>query len=94
MKECFPFFAQLDLAYPLLKYRKMRSRWGSCSQSAVVLINTELLQAKRSCIDYVLYHELCHLKHFNHSPAFYRLLSEVCADWKSRRDELNLLARF
>lgn len=72
------------LAAPELRLRKMRRRWGSCSRSGRVTLNTELVKLPLSMIDYVIAHELCHLTEFNHSKKFYQLLEYVMPDWKQR----------
>ncbi|NUP98478.1 MAG: M48 family metallopeptidase [Armatimonadetes bacterium] len=69
-------------------YRRMQMRWGSCTKAGKVLLNTELAHVPVSCIDYVITHELCHLKHPNHSPAFYALLTAVMPDWRERKERL------
>jgi predicted metal-dependent hydrolase len=76
-----------------LRIRKMRSRWGSCSRSAVITLNLELIKMPVDCIDYVIVHELCHLREFNHSPKFYALQEHYVPDWQERKRELNQLAR-
>jgi predicted metal-dependent hydrolase len=79
-----------DLNPPLL-VRRLKTRWGSCSRAGRVLLNTELVQAPTECIDYVIVHELCHLKIPDHSPAFFRLLTRSMPDWKERKEKLELL---
>ena len=74
---------------PELKLRKMRSRWGSCSSQGVVTLNTLLMQYAPDCIDYVVFHELCHLWEFNHSKAFYRLMDRVMPSWQSYKGVLD-----
>jgi len=69
-------------------FRRMEKRWGSCTKAGGVLFNTELAHVPVPCIDYVVAHELCHLKHPNHSPAFYALLSQVMPDWQRRKERL------
>ena len=54
--------------------RRMKKRWGSCSKDGRILLNTQLVGAPKTCIDYVIVHELCHVVHHNHSKAFYDLL--------------------
>jgi predicted metal-dependent hydrolase len=66
----------------------MRGRWGSCTRPGVILLNTELARAPRYCIDYVITHELCHLKFPNHGSEFYRLLSRLMPDWRQRKKRL------
>jgi predicted metal-dependent hydrolase len=69
--------------------KAMPTRWGSCTKEGKIYFNFELLSAPKPCIDYVIFHELCHLLEHNHSPQFYRLLSKVYPDWKKWRDYLN-----
>jgi predicted metal-dependent hydrolase len=68
--------------------RRMRKRWGSCSRDGRVLLNTQLVGASKSCIDYVIVHELCHVVHHNHSAAFYTLLGTCMSDWWERQKHL------
>ncbi len=71
-----------------LKIRSMKSRWGSCSTSGSVTLNS-LLAAKRvELIDYVILHELCHLRHHNHGSQFHALLKELSPNYKELRKEL------
>ena len=69
--------------------RFMSKRWGSCTNQGNIILNPELIAAPKDCIDYVITHELCHLKERNHSSAFYKLLSAVMKDWELRRKRLN-----
>ncbi|HRR34695.1 MAG TPA: M48 family metallopeptidase [Kiritimatiellia bacterium] len=71
-----------------LTLRKMRSRWGSCSVDGRVTLNTELARLPYRLVEYVAVHELCHLVHHNHSPAFYFQVASCLPDWRQRRDEL------
>lgn len=69
--------------------RRMKNRWGSCTTEGHILLNPYLIIAPKQCIEYVIVHELCHLKEHNHSPAFYRLLQVLMPDWEQRRERLN-----
>jgi hypothetical protein len=60
----------------------MKKQWGSCSPTGVLSINPHLVKASPLAIDYVLLHELCHLKIHNHSEKFYRLLDRQMPGWK------------
>jgi predicted metal-dependent hydrolase len=71
-----------------LKVRAMTSRWGTCSRSGVVTLNRHLVKASPECIEFVVAHELCHLRHHGHDAKFYALLSSVLPDWKQRRARL------
>jgi predicted metal-dependent hydrolase len=73
-----------------LKIRTMKSRLGSCSSRGAITLNTELIKAPDQYIEYVITHELCHLKHHNHGPHFYELLSELLPDWKKTKKELRV----
>jgi hypothetical protein len=52
------------------------------------MLNTELIKAPIHCIDYVITHELCHLKYPSHDKKFYRLLSACMPDWERRKERL------
>ena len=75
-----------------IKLRRMRSRWGSCSLQRDITLNSVLMHMPPACIDYVIYHELCHLHEFHHGPAFYALQSRVCPDWAVQKKRLNAFA--
>ncbi len=68
--------------------QEMASRWGSCTQSGKVILNTELVKMPKPCIEYVITHELTHLVHRNHTKAFYDLLESEMSDWKRWKDKL------
>gem|GEM_PF-439199 len=67
-------------------FRKMKSRWGSCSRTGIITFNKELIKAPIEAIDYVIVHELCHLKQFNHGKDFYLEVNKVLPDWKERKE--------
>lgn len=86
---CKKLVAPLNISYNgNLQFRNMRSRWGSCSRHAEIKLNYELIKTPLECIDYVIVHELCHIKEFNHSPKFYSLLDKIMPDWKKRKELL------
>ena len=70
---------------PKLRVRAMRSRFGSCSAKGVITLNRHLINTPLECIDYVLVHELCHLRHFAHDQNFYSLLHSILPDWRERK---------
>jgi predicted metal-dependent hydrolase len=69
--------------------RSMSKGWGSCTPSGKIFINPLLVSAPKYCIDYVIIHELCHLRFPNHSASFYRLLTKILPDWIDRKQKLN-----
>ena len=71
-----------------LVIRTMKSRWGSCSRKGIITLSTELIKLPDIYIEYVIIHELCHLKHHNHGKEYYILLSELFPDWKKVRKDL------
>jgi predicted metal-dependent hydrolase len=62
--------------------RNQRSRWGSCSAGGTVSLNWRLVQAPESVRDYIIYHELMHLREMNHSHRFWARVEEVCPGWR------------
>lgn len=77
---------------PAMRLVPMQQQWGSCSPSGTINLNPALIRAPRHCIDYVLLHELCHLKEHNHSKRFYAMLSRHDPNWVSTKTELDGLA--
>lgn len=80
------------IARPALKIRRMRKRWGSCAADGSITLNLELIQAPKDCIDYVITHELCHLKEPHHGPRFWTLLEKLMPDYRLKRALLNRIA--
>ena len=66
----------------------MKRQWGNCSRKAEIKFNLNLIQYPEDCIDYVIYHEMSHLLHFNHSKAFYNVLETLCPEWRSLKHKL------
>jgi predicted metal-dependent hydrolase len=77
---------------PPMKLVPMEHQWGSCSPAGSIHLNCALIRAPRHCIDYVLLHELCHLKEHNHSKKFYALLYKHNPHWFEIKAELDRLA--
>lgn len=74
---------------PAFRLLTMRTQWGSCSPHGELLLNPQLVKAPGPCIDYVIFHELCHLKEHNHSERFYALLHRLMPDWEKWKAELD-----
>ncbi len=77
---------------PPLRFQFMKRQWGNCSPSGRITLNPSLVRASREAIDYVLLHELCHLKHHNHSRAFYLSLDRHLPGWQKIKERLDQLA--
>ena len=78
-----------DLPETSLRFYKMKRGWASCSMKHVITLNTGLIKKDPALIDYVIIHEICHLKVPAHNKAFYSLMASVLPDWKERRKKLN-----
>ena len=88
--EAYPLFEQRGVAYPEIKFRRMKSRWGSCaSAKGILTFNKALVHAPLSCVEYVVYHEFTHFLHPDHSPAFYECLAGYIPNWKALRKQLS-----
>ena len=77
---------------PEFRILSMKKQWGSCSTQGTLMLNPHLVKAPRDCIDYVILHELCHIKEHNHSERFYRLLGRVMPEWKTNKRQLDDMA--
>jgi predicted metal-dependent hydrolase len=89
LAACYRRFSRENIPYPNLAIRRMQSSWGSCSPRGLISLNIKLQQVPKEYIDYVLIHELCHLKYMNHDAKFYALLSRVLPAWKALKDRLD-----
>ncbi len=72
---------RLDLTFARLAVREQRTRWGSCSRRGNLSFNWRLIIAPPEVLEYVVVHELCHLRVPNHSKAFWRLLEGALSGW-------------
>jgi predicted metal-dependent hydrolase len=89
IREQLPRLDALDVPRPArLTIRAMTSRWGTCSSSRTITLNRHLVRAPLECVEYVVVHELCHLRHHGHDARFYGLLATILPDWKARRKRL------
>ena len=77
----FELAAVHQLAVRRVTVRNQRSRWGSCSAKRTISLNWRLVQTPERVRDYIILHELMHLKEMNHSPRFWNLVQEVCPDY-------------
>ena len=75
---------------PVWLQRYMKSQWGSCSAKGIISLNTHLVRTPIRLIEYVVLHELCHLRHHDHSRRFHSLVSTHMQDWTARSKELRL----
>lgn len=77
---------------PPLRILTMKTQWGSCSSSGLLMLNPHLVKAPMDCIDYVILHELCHLAEHNHSERFYRLMTQIMPTWEKTKVRLDDMA--
>ncbi len=95
------FKKKMGLSYRKVFIRGQKTRWGSCSAAGNLTLNWKLLFAPEEVINYVIIHELAHLKYMNHSSKFWKLVGQYCPDWQKQRkwltsheNELKQLALF
>jgi predicted metal-dependent hydrolase len=72
----------IGVAFQGIRIKNTKTRWGSCSSKGNLNFNWKLMMAPPYAMEYVVIHELCHLKHLNHSKAFWALVSEHMPDYK------------
>lgn len=92
LDKCFQQFTTYGLTKPNLKIRKLTKRWGSYNKNSnTITMNIETIKANKDCIDYVIYHELCHCMYFAHNKEFYTLLESKCKCWSKLKNKLETL---
>jgi predicted metal-dependent hydrolase len=79
---------QHGLAVSKVSVRNQRWRWGSCSPKGHICLNWRLVLMPDSVRDYVIIHELMHLRRLDHSPTFWKLVASACPDYQAARDWL------
>ncbi|MCY3574594.1 MAG: SprT family zinc-dependent metalloprotease [Chloroflexi bacterium] len=72
---------QRGFAFGQLRIKHQKTRWGSCSAQGNLNLNLRLMMVPDAAIDYIILHELCHLRELNHSAAFWRLVADCCPDY-------------
>lgn len=89
IREKHASLKKYGVPYPELRIRHMTSRWGSCQpKKGVITLNSQLIAAPRTCIEYVVLHELVHFIHPNHSRQFWDFVEMMMPDWRERKEEL------
>ena len=83
-------FEKYGIKKPTVMVKNMKTRWGSCNITKKrIWLNLKLVQYPPECLEYVILHELIHLKVPNHSADFYAELDQYMPDWQMRRKILN-----
>lgn len=80
--------AVLGVSPGRLSIRAQKARWGSCSWRGDISLNWRIMLLPALLAEYVTVHELCHLRHLNHSRAFWDMVATLLPDWRQRRAEL------
>lgn len=80
------YYAQImNVTYGRISIREQKTRWGSCSGDGNLNFNWRLIFAPEEVLNYIVIHELAHRREMNHSPAFYKVVSEVMPDYKKQQ---------
>lgn len=89
VKERLEYFNQFyNYKYGRVAIRNQKTRWGSCSKKGNLNFNYKIVLLSPKQADYIIVHELCHLKEFNHSERFWILVAKVVPDYKEVRKSL------
>lgn len=90
LKQINSYAAKVGISPSKVNIKKMRTRWGSASKNNVINLNEHLLKAPKGAIDYVILHELCHLKIRNHSHHFWELVQKFMPNYEENRKWLEV----
>jgi predicted metal-dependent hydrolase len=84
-KICAYFASMLRVRPTKIRLRRQKTRWGSCSSGGSINLNWHLVFLPPSILEYVVVHELCHLRHLDHSPQFWSLVASLLPDYQVRK---------
>ncbi|MBR4003974.1 MAG: M48 family metallopeptidase [Clostridia bacterium] len=93
-QRLYELIEQKNIKYKFTKisYGNFKSKWGSCDNNGVIKFNWRLVMLESSIIDFVILHEISHLKELNHSKQFYNILTNLYPNWKIERKKLKNLS--
>jgi len=92
--ERVEFFNQhYKFSFRRISVKNQKTCWGSCSQKGNLNFNYKIINLPERERDYVIFHELCHLKELNHSDKFWNLVAELFPDYKKIRKKINPVVR-
>jgi predicted metal-dependent hydrolase len=80
--------SEVGLRYKRCFVKRQRTRWASCSRHATITLNVKLLFLPQQIVEYVMTHELCHLKEMNHSKRFWQLLESLFPRYRKLDEQL------
>jgi predicted metal-dependent hydrolase len=84
------YLIYLEAKPSLIKVQSLKNKWGNCSKTNQLRFNWRVVMAKMSIIDYVLVHELCHMKYKDHSKAFWNEVQKILPDFEERKEWLRI----
>jgi len=91
--ERVAYYAPLLNVMPsTVKLSSAKTQWGCCTEKGIVLLNLQLIKLPLRLIDYVVVHELAHLREMNHSARFWELVEFACPDYAGLRNELKTIS--
>ncbi len=91
LAEIHPMFRRFNIPYPTVRFRAMKSRYGSCTMARkTITLNTRMIGSPAESIEYVVAHELAHFVVADHSTRFYQVVESVMPDWRARKKGLKI----
>lgn len=84
------FSVLMDVKYKTFRLKEQKTRWGSCSSKGNINLNWRAIMAPESVVNYLVIHELAHLKYMNHSQAFWEFVGQYCSDYAAQRHWLKV----